>query len=115
MQSDSSNAGGGLLPENARQALQAQYGAEIRTDDYRGRIYGAFHARSNPWGRGFVVYGRGFGADTYSGTIIMVCATPAKPLRRGLSRRGFSTKREAQALAARMNEESLAFLARAAR
>jgi hypothetical protein len=57
-------------------------------------------------GRGFVVYGRGFGANTYSATLVTVCATPAKPSRRGAARRGFSTKREAQALADAMNQAS---------
>ena len=104
-----------LLPEGARKALEIAHAVKIQVTDYRGRIYGAFHARANPWGRGFVVYGRGFGPDTYSGSIVMVCATPAKPSRRGISRRGFATKREAQALAGLMNEAAREHLAQAAR
>lgn len=104
-----------LMSETARQKLQAQYGAEIKTLDYMGRVFGAFHARRNPWGRGFVVYGRGFGADTYGGALVMVCASPAKPSRRGAARRGFPTKREAQALAGLMNEAAREHLAQAAR
>lgn len=100
-----------LVPEGARKALEIAHAAKIQVTDYRGRIYGAFHARPNPWGRGFVVYGRGFGPDTYSGSIVMVCAHRAKPT----PRVGFRTKREAQTLAGLMNEAARAHLAQAAR
>jgi hypothetical protein len=95
-----------LMSETARRKLQAQYGAEIKTLDYMGRVFGAFHARRNPWGRGFVVYGRGFGANTYSATLVTVCARPAAPRRAAKAWRGFATKREAQSLADSMNQAS---------
>lgn len=66
--------GTALMPEDARKALELEHGVIVEVTDYRGRIYGAFHALSNPRGRGFVVYGRGFGPDTYSGSLVMVKA-----------------------------------------
>lgn len=74
--------------------------------DYRGRVYDRFHARRSPdTGPGWYVYGRNV---DYGDTLVMLCAWPDVPERKhkhynGKVLRGWNTKREAEAVASRMN------------
>jgi hypothetical protein len=85
--------------------------AEIVTSDYRGRTYSGFYpSQSSHDGPGWYVKGRGT-AGEYDGRLRMICARPnVKPRRHPqyncAVRRGWHTRREAQAIADLMNKES---------
>ncbi len=84
----------------------------LQDSDYRGRVYRGFTARrGHNDGPGWHVYGAclpDVGEHTYGGGVIMHCAWPDKPARYwpGWNVRrnaGWRTKREAQAVADRLN------------
>ena len=78
----------------------------FETTDYKGRVFDRFEARQAVgYAPGWLVYGRN---PEYGDRLIKVCARPnVKPrkfkLWNGLVRRGWKTKREAQAVAEAMN------------
>lgn len=79
---------------------------EIRTVNYKGDVFNCFYVRQDPsTGPGWYVFGRN---EKYDGRYIMLCARPNVKERRHpyynkLVRRGWHTKREANAIAKEMN------------
>lgn len=84
---------------------------DITTVDHRGRWYDRYEATRNRRGPGWVVDGFGNGAESYSASIRMQVARPAGRARwhphwNCAVHSGWKTRREAQAVADRLNAES---------
>ena len=82
----------------------------IETVDYKGRVFDRLEARRDPSsGPGWFVFGRNEG---YGDMLVKLCARPDRPLRghahyNGKVRFGWRTKRDAQAIADRMNTPAI--------
>ena len=82
---------------------------EINTVNYRGDMFDRFYARKDPHSApGWFVFGRNPG---YGDHYIMLCARPAVKARKHphynvAVRRGWSTKREAESIAAELNQRA---------
>lgn len=86
--------------------IEAECGAVLFVEDYRGRQYREFYAAKNRHGSGWIVEGRnvaGVGTHCYGGGVVMKTAEP-RFTRKARRLRGWRTKREAAAVAARMCE-----------
>lgn len=89
---------------------------EVETVNYSGHTFGEFYvSRDHGHAPGWFVFGRN--AEKYGthpdgrGAYVMLCARPAVPPRKhphynAPVRRGWRTKREAQAVADRLNQEA---------
>lgn len=84
----------------------ASLGFEFSRSDYRGRSYADFYPRRSPAsGPGWYVFGR---SPEYGNTLIRLCARPAAkprahPRYNVMVRRGWRTRRAAQAAADLLN------------
>ena len=86
--------------------IEAECDCVIFVEDYRGRQYREFYATRNRYGSGWIVEGRnvaGIGEHCYGGMVVMKAAEP-RFSRKQRKIRGWRTKREAAAVAARMRE-----------
>jgi hypothetical protein len=86
--------------------IEAECDCVIFVEDYRGRQYRDFYATRNRHGSGWIVEGRnvaGIGEHCYGGNVVMKAAEP-RATRRQRKLRGWRTKRDAAAVAARMCE-----------